>query len=75
MGEASQVAQWLKKKGRLPEQELQELQVQSLGPEDPLQEEIQYSCLENPMDRGTWWVTVHGVSKSWTLLSNWACMQ
>ena len=26
----------------------------------------QYSCLENSMDRGTWWVTVHGVAKSWT---------
>ena len=24
----------------------------------------QYSCLENPMERGTWWVTVHGVTKS-----------
>ena len=23
---------------------------------------LQYSCLENPMDRGTWWATVHGVS-------------
>ena len=34
-----------------------------------------YSCLENPMDREVWWATVHGVSKSWTWLSNWACMQ
>ena len=25
---------------------------------------LQYSCLENPMDRGAWWATVHGVSKS-----------
>ena len=24
---------------------------------------LQYSCLENPMDRGAWWATVHGVSK------------
>ena len=31
---------------------------------------LQYSCLENPMDRGTWWATVHGVSKSWRRLSN-----
>ena len=29
---------------------------------------LQYSCLENPMDRGTWWATVHGVTKSWTRL-------
>ena len=26
------------------------------------------SCLENPMDKGAWWVTVHGVTKSWTRL-------
>ena len=26
---------------------------------------LQYSCLENPMDRGTWWATVYGVSKRW----------
>ena len=25
---------------------------------------LQYSCLENPMDRGAWWATVHGVSES-----------
>ena len=27
---------------------------------------LQYSCLENPLDRGTWRVTVHEVAKSWT---------
>ena len=27
---------------------------------------LQYSCLENPMDRGTWWATVQKVTKSWT---------
>ena len=27
---------------------------------------LQYSCLENPMDRGARWVTVHEVAKSWT---------
>ena len=31
---------------------------------------LQYSCLENPMDRGAWQATVHGVSKSWTRLSD-----
>jgi len=31
---------------------------------------LQYSCLENPMDRGGWWAIVHGVTKSWTRLSN-----
>ena len=29
---------------------------------------LQYSCLENPTDRGAWWATVHKVSKSWTQL-------
>ena len=29
---------------------------------------LQYSCLENSMDRGAWWVTVHGVTKSRTRL-------
>ena len=29
---------------------------------------LQYSCLENPMDRGAWWVTVHRVAKSQTQL-------
>ena len=31
---------------------------------------LQYSCLENPMDKGAWQATVHGVAKSWTWLSN-----
>jgi len=35
---------------------------------------LQYSWLENPMDRGVWWATVHGVTKSWTQLSNRAHM-
>ena len=30
----------------------------------------QYSCLENPIDRGAWWATVHGVAKSQTRLSD-----
>jgi len=29
---------------------------------------LQYSCLENPMDRGAWQATVHRVTKNWTLL-------
>ena len=48
----------------------QETWVQSLGREDPLEKEIapysyllQYSCLRNPMDRGAWQATVHGVAK------------
>ena len=40
------------------------------GQEDPLEEgmanPLQYSCLENPMERGAWWATIHGVTKSRT---------
>ena len=45
---------------------MQEMWVQSLGQEDPGEgngNPAQYSCLENPMDRGAWWVAVHGVAK------------
>ena len=31
---------------------------------------LHYSCLENPMDAGAWWATVHGVAQSRTRLSN-----
>ena len=31
---------------------------------------LQYSCLENPMDRGAWWATVHGIAKSWIQLND-----
>ena len=34
----------------------------------------QYSCLDNPMDGGVWWATVHRVAKSWTLLSDFTCL-
>ena len=33
----------------------------SWGRESPLQ----YSCMENSMDRGAWWATVHGIAKGW----------
>ena len=36
----------------------------------PLGNPLQYSCLENSMDEGAWWATVHGVAKSWAQLSN-----
>ena len=32
---------------------------------------LQYYCLENPMDRGVWWITIRGVTKSRTQLSKW----
>ena len=42
------------------------IELASQGNDTPLQ----YSCLENPMDGGTWWATVHGVAKSQTQLSD-----
>ena len=36
---------------------------------------LQYSCLENPMERGAWRATVHGVTQSWTRLRDSAHMQ
>ena len=60
---SSLVAQRLK---HLPA--MQETWVRSLDQEDLLEKgngnPLQYSCLENPMDGGVWWATVHGVAKS-----------
>ena len=39
------------------------------SPEEGQGNPLQYSCLENSMDRGAWWATIHGVTKSWTWLS------
>ena len=53
---------------------MQETRVQSLGWEDSPGERnsypLQYSCLENSMDREAWRATVHGVAKIWTQLSD-----
>ena len=35
------------------------------SPEEGNGNPLQYSCLGNPMDRGAWWATVHGVTKEW----------
>ena len=45
---------------------MQETQVQTLDREDPLRRlrlPLQYSCLENSMDRGAWWATVMGLRR------------
>ena len=46
---------------------MQEMQVRSLGGEEPLEKgngnPLQYPCLGDPMDRGAWWTTVHGVAE------------
>ena len=48
-------------------QEMRDVQVQSLGREDPLEEGMathsRYSCLENPTDRGAWRASVHGFTR------------
>ena len=52
-------------------QEMQETRAQSLDGRDPGGEHgnpLQYSCLENSMDRGAWQATVHRVTKSRTQL-------
>ena len=54
---------------------MQETQVHSLGWEPHALEKgmansLQYSYLENSMDRGAWWATVHGVTESRTRLSD-----
>ena len=36
---------------------------------------LQDYCLENPMDRGAWWATAHGVAKSRTRLNNFTSLQ
>ena len=49
----------------------QETWVQFLDREDPLDSNpLQYSCLENPIDRGAWQATVYGITKSRTRLSD-----
>ena len=47
---------------------MQKMQIQFLSWEDPLEKEM--ATHSNPLDRGAWWATVHGVTKSWTQLSN-----
>ena len=36
------------------------------SPEEGNGNPLQYSCLDNLMDRGYWWATTHGIAKSWT---------
>ena len=68
--EQGELPWWLP--GKEPACNAGETHVQSLDGGDPLEEEmatpLKYFCLGNPMDRGTWWVIVHGVARSQTLL-------
>ena len=70
MQDCSLVAQMVK---NLPA--VQETRVQSPGWKDPLEKGMAthssiFFFLENFMDRGAWWGAVHGVTKSWSRLSN-----
>ena len=53
---------------------MQETEIRSLGRKDNAGEgngyPFQYSCLENSIDRGAWWATIHGVAKSRLQLSD-----
>ena len=53
----------------------QGMQVLSLGwersPGEGNGNPLQYSCQGNPMDRGAWWATVQGVTKSWIRMNDW----
>ena len=62
------------KKTRLPGDIRDVGSIPGLGrsPEEGNDNPLQYSCLENPMDRGAWRATVHGVTKSWTGLNDLA---
>ena len=55
-------------------EEMQEMWVWSLGHEDPLEEEMETHSIilawKNPMDKGVWWATVHGVTESQIQLSD-----
>ena len=65
-----QVAQWWK---NLPANAADVGSVSGAGrsPGEGNGNPFQYPCLENFMDRGAHWATVHGVTKSWTWLSKW----
>ena len=67
---------WLRRYKHLPT--MRETQVRSLGQKDPLEKEywriLQYSYLENPMDRGARSATVQGVAKSQTRLSDFTSL-
>ena len=68
---ASQVAQW--KRICLPMQDTRDVGLipgSGRFPGEGSGNPFQYPCLENPMDRGAWWATVHEAAKSRTWLSD-----
>ena len=69
---AAHVAQLVKNPPAMPEIDLCSIPGLGRSPGEQPGSQLQYSCLENPMDRGAWRATVHGVTKSQTQLSNLA---
>ena len=47
---------------------MQEIPELGRSPREGQGNPLQYSCPWNPMDRGAWWATVHGVTEIWTQL-------
>ena len=68
---ASLVAQMVKKLPAMQEMRVQSIPGSRRSPGESSDHLLQYSCLENPMDRGSWWAMVCGVTESRTRLSDW----
>ena len=68
---ASQMAQWVKILLAMQEMQAGASSIPRLGrsPGRGHGNPLQYSCLENALDRGAWWATVHRVTNSWTQLN------
>jgi len=62
------VAQWVKNLPAMQEMQADVSPIPGWGsfPGGRHSNPLQYSCPENPMDKGAWWATVHKVAKSWT---------
>ena len=67
---ASHMAQWVRNTPAMQETQADASAIPGSGisPEGGHGNPLQYSCLENPMDGGAWWATVHGVATSQTRL-------
>ena len=72
--EASLVAQRLKRLSACNAGDLGSIPELGRSPGEGNGNPLQYSCLENPIDGGAWWATVHGVAQSWTQLSDFTSL-
>ena len=67
---ASLVAQWIVKNPPANERDTSLIPGLGRSPGEGNGNSLQYSCLENPKDRGAWRAPLHGVTKSWIRLSD-----